>query len=76
MQAPGTAYVYSIYGMHSCFNVSSRGEGAAVLVRALQPGAGLEVMRARRGGGRGVRKNSDLCNGPGKLCQAMGITKQ
>lgn len=80
LQAPGTAYVYSIYGMHCCFNVSSQGEGAAVLVRALCPVAGLETMRSRRGwkeGGKGKqRKDSDLCNGPGKLCQAMGITKQ
>ena len=80
LQAPGTAYVYSIYGMHCCFNVSSHGEGAAVLVRALCPVAGLEVMRSRRGwkerGEGKQRKDSDLCNGPGKLCQAMGITKQ
>ena len=80
LQAPGTAYVYSIYGMHCCFNVSSQGEGAAVLVRALCPVAGLEAMRSRRewkerGEGK-QRKDSELCNGPGKLCQSMGITKQ
>ena len=76
-QAPGTAYVYSIYGMHYCFNVSSHGEGAAVLVRALRPMAGLDAMQTRRGRNEaGERKDSDLCNGPAKLCQALGITKQ
>lgn len=72
-QPPGTAYVYSIYGMHCCFDVSSYGDGAAVLVRALEPVAGQEVMRGRRGG---ARKETDLCNGPAKLCQAMGISKR
>lgn len=79
LQAPGTAYVYSIYGIHCCFNVSSRGEGAAVLVRAVHPLTGLEAMRSHRGwkerDGK-QKKDCDLCNGPGKLCQAMGITKQ
>ena len=69
---PGTAYVYSIYGMHSCFNISSRGAGAAVLIRALRPLGGLESMRERR---KRVKKDRDLCNGPAKLCQAMTINK-
>ena len=71
-QPPGTAYVYTIYGVHHCFNISSRGPGAAVLVRALQPTGGQRVMQVRRGG-RGER---ELCRGPGKLCQALAITKQ
>jgi DNA-3-methyladenine glycosylase len=69
---PGTAYVYSIYGVHHCFNVSSRGPGGAVLVRALCPVAGLEIMSTRRGG----RRERDLCSGPGKLCQALAIDKR
>lgn len=69
---PGTAYVYSIYGMHCCFNISSHGEGAAVLVRALEPVLGMEGMRERR---KAAKKDKDLCNGPAKLCQAMDIDK-
>lgn len=69
---PGTAYVYSVYGMHCCFNVSSRGEGAAVLIRALEPLGGTEVMREKRSG---AKKDKDLCSGPAKLCQAMDIDK-
>lgn len=69
---PGTAYVYSIYGMHHCFNISSRGPGAAVLVRALEPLGGIEHMRKCH---KVARKERDLCNGPGKLCQALGIDK-
>lgn len=69
--------MYSIYGIHCCFNVSSQGEGAAVLVRALVPMAGLEAMRGRRGRREGREmRDTDLCSGPAKLCQAMGITKQ
>lgn len=70
--APGTAYVYAVYGVHQCFNISSRGEGAAVLVRAVEPVGGVEVMRGRRKGERG---DKGLTNGPAKLCQAMGIDK-
>ena len=69
---PGTAYVYSIYGMHHCFNVSSRGSGAAVLIRALEPLGGLETMRERR---KGAKKERDFCSGPAKLCQALSINK-
>jgi len=76
---PGTAYVYSIYGMYHCFNVSSQGEGAAVLIRSIQPLQGLEVMRtnreARRKAGAKPMKEKDLCNGPSKLCQALDIDK-
>ncbi|MDB4913158.1 MAG: 3-methyladenine glycosylase [Gemmatimonadetes bacterium] len=70
---PGLAYVYFIYGMYWCVNAVTRerGHGSAVLIRAVHPIAGVDLMRARR-----VRskREVDLTNGPGKLCQAMGIT--
>ncbi len=69
---PGTAYVYSIYGMHHCFNISSRGGGAAVLIRALEPLGGVVSMTERR---KGMNHAKDLCNGPAKLCQALTINK-
>jgi DNA-3-methyladenine glycosylase len=70
---PGTAYIYLIYGLHWCFNVVTGPVGypAAVLIRALQPVAGLETMRERRGG---QRKDRELASGPGKLAQALRIT--
>jgi DNA-3-methyladenine glycosylase len=69
--APGHAYVYFSYGIHSLLNAVAEGEGvgAAVLIRALQPVDGVGVMRERRG----VARQDELCNGPGKLTQALGI---
>lgn len=71
-ESAGTCYVYLIYGMHYCVNISSGAKdvGEAVLIRALEPTEGIELMQKRR-------KTTDvknLCSGPAKLVQAMGIT--
>jgi DNA-3-methyladenine glycosylase len=68
---PGRAYIYFSYGIHSLLNAvaEDEGTGAAVLIRALEPVEGVELMRARRG----VERAQDLCSGPAKLTQALGI---
>lgn len=70
---PGHLYVYRSHGLHWCCNpVTADGEaGTAVLLRALQPLAGLDAMRALR---PAARQDLDLCRGPGRLCQALGIS--
>jgi len=73
---PGHAYVYFIYGMHSCVNVSCEPDGQAgcVLIRALEPVSGMETM-ARLRGLSAPAKPRMLTSGPGRLCQALGITR-
>jgi DNA-3-methyladenine glycosylase len=68
---PGRAYVYLSYGIHSLLNAvcEPEGDAAAVLIRALEPTAGLAQMRERRG----ARPDHELCSGPGKLTEALGV---
>jgi DNA-3-methyladenine glycosylase len=68
---PGRAYVYLSYGIHSLLNFVAEpdGEAAAVLIRAIEPTRGLDRMRARRGG----RADAELCSGPGKLTESLGV---
>lgn len=68
----GHAYVYFVYGMHNMFNVviSDAGKANAILIRALEPIAGIETMQVRRK----INKITELCNGPAKLTKALGIT--
>lgn len=76
---PGTLYVYFTYGMHHCMNVVclAEGEPTAVLLRAIMPRDGIEAMqRLRTRPGAAAMRISDLCRGPGRLCQALGITRR
>ncbi|BFZ02987.1 hypothetical protein BsWGS_06026 [Bradybaena similaris] len=74
---PGTAYVYNIYGMYCCLNISSQGDGCAVLLRALEPLENIELMRTIRGSKSAKKqKDKEMTNGPSKLCQALQISKQ
>lgn len=70
----GRAYVYFTYGMHHCMNVvaSAAGHPVAVLIRALEPTEGIDLMYQRR---KAARRDADLCSGPAKLCQALGIDR-
>jgi len=68
---PGHAYVYLSYGMHECMNIVAEGVAGCVLIRALEPVEGIDIMRARRR----VANDRDLTSGPGKLTRALAITR-
>jgi DNA-3-methyladenine glycosylase len=75
-RSPGYCYVYLIYGMYHCVNVVSdpEGVGSAVLIRAVEPLSGIDVMRRRRSMSRAAR-DIDIARGPGRLCDALGIVR-
>jgi DNA-3-methyladenine glycosylase len=74
--AVGHAYVYLVYGMHECLNVvgfAAPAEAGAVLIRAIEPRVGIDLMRSRRG--RPQDPDARLCSGPARLCQAVGVDR-
>ena len=72
-EGKGLIYIYLIYGMYYCLNITAGapGENGSVFIRALDPLAGLDLMKKRRG----KMRENDLCSGPGRLCEALGIDK-
>lgn len=71
---PGFSYIYLVYGMYHCFNIvcGKRGEGSAILIRALEPVKGINIMKKYRN----TSDVGNLTNGPGKLCQALHLTRR